>query len=210
MKFDANFHGNGYLELNRSQFDENVEQKYSFAAMVFSTSDPNGLLLWWGQQKGEAYNGQDFMALAIVDGIVEFAFRLNGEEAVLRNPDKRVDDGRRHIVLIKRTDNTAILELDHVLYADETRPTGKNTMTLPGHVFIGKHYKVKADFEKVLKTPFVFFSYSGGAPDLDSFTGGRYKNHFNGCVRVVEGESSGIIELGKVAVSGLNVDTCPE
>ncbi|XP_065366162.1 basement membrane-specific heparan sulfate proteoglycan core protein isoform X5 [Calliphora vicina] len=186
LQFDANFHGNGYLELNRSQFDENVDQKYSFAAMVFSTSDPNGLLLWWGQQKGEAYNGQDFMALAIVDGIVEFAFRLNGEEAVLRNPDKRVDDGTRHIVLIKRTDNTAILELDHVLYADETRPTGKNTMTLPGHVFIG------------------------GAPDLDSFTGGRYKQHFNGCVRVVEGESSGIIELGKVAVSGINVDTCPE
>lgn len=137
LQFDANFHGNGYLELNRSQFDESVEQKYSFAAMVFSTSDPNGLLLWWGQQKGESYNGQDFMALAIVDGIVEFAFRLNGQEAVLRNPDKRVDDGRRHIVLIKRTDNTAILELDHVLYADETRPTGKNTMTLPGHVFIG-------------------------------------------------------------------------
>ncbi|KAM7349812.1 terribly reduced optic lobes isoform 24-T24 [Cochliomyia hominivorax] len=186
LQFDVNFHGNGYLELNRSQFDENIEQKYSFAAMVFSTTDPNGLLLWWGQPKGEAFNGQDFMALALVDGIIEFAFRLNGEEAVLRNPDKRVDDGIRHIVLIKRTDNTAILELDHVLYAGETIPTGKNTMSLPGHVFIG------------------------GAPDLDAFTGSRYKNYFNGCVRVVEGENSGIIEVGKVAVSGINVDTCPD
>lgn len=55
-----------------------------------------------------------------------------------------------------------------------------------------------------------FILFVGGAPDLDNFTGGRYKHHFNGCVRVVEGESSGIIELGKVAVSGINVDTCPE
>ncbi|KAI8120669.1 Basement membrane-specific heparan sulfate proteoglycan core protein [Lucilia cuprina] len=175
LQFDANFHGNGYLELNRSQFDENVEQKYSFAAMVFSTSEPNGLLLWWGQPKGEALNKQDYMALAITDGYVEFKFRLNGEEGVVRNPDKRVDDGQRHIVLIKRTDNTAILELDHLLYTAEAEPTGKNTMSLPGHVFIG------------------------GAPDLVSFTGGRYTQYFNGCVRVVEGESSGIIDLGKVA-----------
>uniref|UniRef100_T1PLQ8 Basement membrane-specific heparan sulfate proteoglycan core protein n=1 Tax=Musca domestica TaxID=7370 RepID=T1PLQ8_MUSDO len=185
LQFDANFHGNGYLELNRSQFDENVEQKFSSAAMVFSTTAPDGLLLWWGQPKGEAYTGQDFMAVAIVDGIAEFAFRLNGEEKVIRNPDKRVDDGIRHILLIKRTDNTAILELDHILYADETKDTGKDTMSLPGHVFIG------------------------GAPNLESFTGGRYKHHFNGCVRVVEGEASGIIEVGKVAISGNNVDTCP-
>ncbi|XP_037895157.1 basement membrane-specific heparan sulfate proteoglycan core protein isoform X24 [Glossina fuscipes] len=185
LKFDANFRGNGYLELDRSQFNDETNQKYSFAAMVFSTSDPDGLLLWWGQPKGETYTGQDFMALALVDGIVEFAFRLNGEEAVIRNPDKRVDDGHRHIVLVKRTDNTAILELDHVLYADETRPTGKNTMSLPGHVFIG------------------------GAPDLDNFTGGRYKQNFTGCIHVVEGEESGTIELGKVAISGINVDTCP-
>ncbi|XP_061400156.1 basement membrane-specific heparan sulfate proteoglycan core protein-like [Musca vetustissima] len=185
LQFDANFHGNGYLELNRSQFDEQVEQKFSSAAMVFSTTAPDGLLLWWGQPKGEAYTGQDFMAVAIVDGIAEFAFRLNGEEKVIRNPDKRVDDGIRHILLIKRTDNTAILELDHILYADETKDTGKDTMSLPGHVFIG------------------------GAPNLESFTGGRYKHHFNGCVRVVEGEASGIIEVGKVAISGNNVDTCP-
>lgn len=138
LNYDANFHANGYLEVDRTHFNAEQEQKYSFAAMVFSTTESNGLLLWWGQPKGISYNGQDFMALAIVDGIVEFAFRLNGEEVVMRNPDKRVDDGQRHIVIIKRTDNTAILEVDHVLYAGESRPTGKNTMHLPGHVFIGE------------------------------------------------------------------------
>ncbi|XP_039962560.1 basement membrane-specific heparan sulfate proteoglycan core protein isoform X6 [Bactrocera tryoni] len=184
LVYDANFHGNGYLEINRDQFNSDVEQKYSFAAMVFSTTDPNGLLLWWGQKKDEEYTGQDFMALAIVDGTVEFSFRLNGEETVIRNPDKRIDDGGRHIVLIKRTDNTAVLELDHLLDAGETRPTGKDQMNLPGHVFIG------------------------GTPDVAKFTGGRYTKNFNGCVRVVEGEARGIIQLGTAAISGQNVDTC--
>lgn len=142
IEFNANFRGNGYLELDRSQFSEDVEQKYSFAAMVFSTTEPNGLLLWWGQEKGQEYNGQDFMALAIVDGIVEFSLRLNNEETVIRNPTKKVDDGRRHIVIIKRTDNTAILELDHILDAGETRPTIKETMSLPGNVFIGKFFVI--------------------------------------------------------------------
>ncbi|XP_054087653.1 basement membrane-specific heparan sulfate proteoglycan core protein isoform X5 [Zeugodacus cucurbitae] len=186
LVYDANFHGNGYLEINRDQFNSDVEQKYSFAAMVFSTTDPNGLLLWWGQKKDEEYTGQDFMALAIVDGTVEFSFRLNGEETVIRNPDKRIDDGGRHIVLIKRTDNTAVLELDHLLDAGETRPTGKDQMSLPGHVFIG------------------------GTPDVAKFTGGRYTKNFNGCVRVVEGEARGIIQLGTAAISGQNVDTCPQ
>ncbi|XP_037931811.1 basement membrane-specific heparan sulfate proteoglycan core protein [Teleopsis dalmanni] len=185
IEFDANFHGNGYLELNRSEFSKAIEQKYSFAGMVFSTTSPNGLLLWWGQELGQEYTGQDFMALAVVDGIVEFSIRMNGEETVIRNPEKRVDDGRRHIALIKRTDNTAILELDHLLDAGETRPTGKETMTLPGNVFIG------------------------GTPDVAMFTGGRYHNNFNGCVRVVEGESSGIIQLNQAAISGVNVDACP-
>ncbi|XP_053952223.1 basement membrane-specific heparan sulfate proteoglycan core protein isoform X19 [Anastrepha ludens] len=186
IEYDANFHGNGYLEVDRNQFNSDVDQKYSFAAMVFSTTDPNGLLLWWGQKKDEEYTGQDFMALAIVDGTVEFSFRLNGEETVIRNPDKRIDDGRRHIVLIKRTDNTAILELDHLLDAGETRPTGKDKMSLPGHVFIG------------------------GTPDVAKFTGGRYTKNFNGCVRVVEGDAHGLIQLGAVAISGENVDICPQ
>lgn len=137
IEFDANFHGNGYLELNRNQFGNEIEQKYSFAAVVFTTTDPNGLLLWWGQANRTEYKGQDFMALAIIDGIVEFSFRLNGEETVVRNPDKRVDDGTRHIALIKRTDNTAMLELDHLIDAGEARPTGTDTMSLPGNVFIG-------------------------------------------------------------------------
>ncbi|XP_034667216.1 basement membrane-specific heparan sulfate proteoglycan core protein isoform X6 [Drosophila subobscura] len=183
--FNASFRGHGYMEINRNQFDSNIEQLFTSAAMVFSTSKPNGLLLWWGQVAGEEFVGQDFIALAVVDGYVEYSLRLNGEETVIKNSDTRVDDGQRHIVLVKRVDNTAILEVDRISHSGETRPTGKKEMKLPGNVFIG------------------------GIPDISQFTGGRQRHNFVGCIVVVEGDAVGQINLGQAAVNAVNVDTCP-
>jgi len=106
--------------------------------IVFTTNKPNGLLFWWGQEAGEEYTGQDFIAAAVVDGYVEYSMRLDGEEAVIRNSDIRVDNGERHIVIAKRDENTAILEVDRMLHSGETRPTSKKSMKLPGNVFVGK------------------------------------------------------------------------
>nr|XP_017095013.2 basement membrane-specific heparan sulfate proteoglycan core protein isoform X8 [Drosophila bipectinata] len=183
--FNASFRGNGYLEINRNQFNADVEQQFTSAVVVFTTTEPNGLLLWWGQKAGVEYTGQDFIALAVVDGYVEFNLRLDGEEAVIRNSDTRVDDGNRHIVIVKRNENTAILEVDRILHSGETRPTAKKEMKLPGHVFIG------------------------GIPNIAQFTGERFLHNFNGCIVVVEGDASGQINLGPSAISGVNVNTCP-
>ncbi|KAH8329979.1 hypothetical protein KR067_012076, partial [Drosophila pandora] len=183
--FNASFRGNGYLEINRNQFSAEVEQQFTSAVVLFSTTQPNGLLLWWGQKAGEDFVGQDFIALAVVDGYVEYSLRLDGEEAVIRNSDTRVDDGNRHIVIVKRNDNTAILEVDRILHSGETRPTSKKEMKLPGHVFIG------------------------GIPDIAQFTGNRYTHNFNGCIVVVEGDAAGQINLGPAAINGVNVNTCP-
>ncbi|XP_068154728.1 basement membrane-specific heparan sulfate proteoglycan core protein [Drosophila tropicalis] len=183
--YNASFQGNGYLEISRNQFDTSIEQAYTAATIVFSTSKPNGLLLWWGQKAGEEYTGQDFIAVAVVDGYVEYALRLDGEEAVIRNNDNRVDDGHRHIAIVKRTDNTAMLEVDRITHSSETRPTIKKEITLPGNVFIG------------------------GIPDIAQFTGKRYAHNFTGCIVVVEGDAVGQINLGPSAVNGVNVDTCP-
>ncbi|KAH8286775.1 hypothetical protein KR018_007424, partial [Drosophila ironensis] len=185
LGFNASFRGNGYLEINRNQFNEAVEQEFTTAVVVFTTNEPNGLLLWWGQKAGEEYTGQDFIALAVVDGYVEYSLRLNAEETVIRNSETRVDDGKRHIVIVKRSDNTAILEVDRILHSGETRPTNKMEMQLPGHVFIG------------------------GIPDMAQFTGNRYKHNFNGCIVVVEGDAAGQINLGPAAINGVNVNTCP-
>lgn len=52
--------------------------------------------------------------------------------------------------------------------------------------------------------------FSGGAPDLNNFTGNRYTQGFHGCIHVVEGHEDKAIDLGQNVVSGLNVDQCPE
>lgn len=202
--FNASFRGNGYLEINRNQFSAEVEQQFTSAVVVFSTTQPNGLLLWWGQNAGEDFVGQDFIALAVVDGFVEFSLRLDGEEAVIRNSDTQVDDGNRHIVIVKRSENTAILEVDRILHSGETRPTAKKEMKLPGHVFIGESLPSSyRDLELIL------VAFVGGSPDIAKFTGNRYTHNFNGCIVVVEGDAAGQINLGPAAINGVNVNTCP-
>lgn len=85
---------------------------------------------------GEAYANQDFLALAIVDGYLEFSFRLNSEEEVIRSTS-RVDDGKRHIVIIKRSGNQASLDLDNFTLHGESRPTERQISHLPGNIFVG-------------------------------------------------------------------------
>ncbi|XP_070144253.1 basement membrane-specific heparan sulfate proteoglycan core protein isoform X4 [Drosophila kikkawai] len=183
--FNASFRGDGYVEINRTQFDPAIEQEYSSVAIVFTTTKSNGLLVWWGQKAGEEYTGQDYLAVGIVDGYVEYSLRLDGEEAVIRNSDTLVNDGARHIVIAKRVDNTAMLEVDRILHSGETRPTLVKKMKLPGNVFIG------------------------GIPDIARFTGNRYTQNFTGCIVVVEGETVGQINLSPAAVNGANVNVCP-
>lgn len=105
-------------------------------AILFSTHEPNGLLAWYGQSKGEAYNGQDFIALAVVDGFLEFSFRLDGEESLVKT-NARVDDGKRHVTVITRNANRAALELDNLTVHGETGPVNREFSYLPGNLFIG-------------------------------------------------------------------------
>lgn len=132
------FRGNGYLELDRNTIANNSSQSTGGFAVMFSTKQPNGLLAWYGQVKNREFSGEDFMALAVVDGFLEYSFRLDGEESFVKHLGVRVDTGQRHVAIIKRTGNQASLELDGLLEYGETRPTGKKEMILPGHVFLGK------------------------------------------------------------------------
>lgn len=120
--------------------------------VVFSTTQSNGLLFWWGQKAGEDYNGGDFIAVAIVDGYIEYNLRLNGEETEIRNTDHPVNDGNRHIVILRREDNTAMLEVDNLSTSGETRPTIRKEMHLPGNVFIGKQESMSIRFFSVYST----------------------------------------------------------
>lgn len=186
VDFSSQYKGNGFVELNQTSLVPTPDENTVLIAVMFSTVAPNGLLVWYGQNKQESYTGQDFLALAVVDGYLEFSFRLNSEEALVRNTNKRVDDGIRHIAVIKRDRNQGSLELDKDTLFGESRPTDREFSHLPGGVFIG------------------------GAPDIANFTGNRYKQGLFGCINVVEGTDTGPVKLRDNAVSGYNVVPCQE
>jgi hypothetical protein len=184
IETSAAFKGNGYLELDRKTIANASSQLASGLALMFSTKSPNGLLFWYGQSRGRAFNGEDFLALAVNDGLLEFHFRLDGEESSVRHSGIRVDGNTRHIAILKRTGNQASLELDGLTEYGETRPTIKKNMELPGHVFLG------------------------GAPDMARFTGDRFKEGFVGCIHIVEPIEGGAIRLGDNTISSANVEQC--
>ncbi|XP_070509903.1 basement membrane-specific heparan sulfate proteoglycan core protein isoform X20 [Chironomus tepperi] len=186
IQTSASFKGNSWLELDRNTIANASKQLASGIALLFSTKQSNGLLLWYGQNKGHAFNGEDFLSLAVNDGILEFAFRLDGEESFIRHHGTRVDQNVRHIAILKRTGNQASLELDGLTEYGETRPTLKKEMELPGHIFLG------------------------GAPDMRRFTGDRHTQGFIGCIHVVEPIAGGPIRLGEKTISSMNIEQCSE
>ncbi|XP_031635070.1 basement membrane-specific heparan sulfate proteoglycan core protein isoform X6 [Contarinia nasturtii] len=186
IEFSSQYKGNGYIELNSSALVKGSTEKDILLAVLFSTTESNGLLVWYGQNKGVAYDGQDFIALAVVDGFLEFALRLDGEETSVKNDNTRVDDGSRHIAVLQRNGNRATLELDNFSVHGETVKTSRNYTYLPGNIFIG------------------------GAPEINKFTGERYRQGFNGCINIVEGTDTQAVNIYQNAVSGYNVTPCAD
>lgn len=123
--------------MNSSTIAKTANEKDILVGVLFSTKQPNGLLVWYGQNKGESYTGQDFVALAIVDGYLEYSFRLNSEESLVKSI-ARVDNSDRHVAILKRNGNQATLELDGLSVYGESRPTDKKESYIPGNVFIGE------------------------------------------------------------------------
>lgn len=104
--------------------------------MVFHTSEPNGLLIWYGQNDGQAFDVEDYMALAVVDGHLEFSLRLDDQEITIKS-EKRVDDGEMHRVAIKRDGKEATLQVGLNSISSKTIASLRNFSYLTGNVFIG-------------------------------------------------------------------------
>lgn len=136
IAFSSQYKGNGYIELNASALVDGSNESEVFLTLSFSTTAPNGLLLWHGQNQNAGHSGQDFIAVAIADGFLTFEWSLNGEDtnAFLNT---RVDDGVRHTVLLQRNDKQITFEFDNLSFSEYANPH------LTGNIFIGKK---KSDF----------------------------------------------------------------
>jgi hypothetical protein len=81
-----------------------------------------------------------YVVIAVVDGILEFSFELGSGPAVIQTPvDLRVDDGKRHHVVLKRQASDGSIELDSITEFGESQGVLKMLNTR-GNIYIGKSY----------------------------------------------------------------------
>jgi Laminin G domain. len=78
--------------------------------------------------------------IAVVDGILEFSFELGSGPAVIQTPaDVRVDDGKRHHVVLRRQASDGSIELDSITEFGVSQGILKMLNTR-GNIYIGKSY----------------------------------------------------------------------
>ncbi|EAA44666.5 AGAP003656-PA [Anopheles gambiae str. PEST] len=182
----SRFSGNGFIEVSPKAFKHSESQITTEFAIMFSAYEPNGLLIWYGQRNGEEFLGNDYVALSLSNGYVELTIRMDGQESYVRNSDVYVVDNERHVALVRRERNQFHLQVDSLTVHGETRPTGKQTMEIPGSFYVG------------------------GVPDVERVTGNRFNESFNGCVFSVENNEGKAILLRDFTIRTVNVDVCDE
>jgi hypothetical protein len=148
----VNFQGDGFLEIDNNAFSNNSEQVLTEIYIWFTTLSSNGLIFWYGQSNDNEYDGEDFMALAIADGFLEFSFRLDGEETVIKHGHVELET--RHAAVIKMNGNEATLEFDGDTEQGNTKATERNHMSLSGNIFLGEKFENHLNFSVIFSSMF--------------------------------------------------------
>ncbi|XP_042860326.1 basement membrane-specific heparan sulfate proteoglycan core protein-like isoform X47 [Penaeus japonicus] len=183
IRESASFAGDSWVEFDQLMLpqEDGQPQKVTFE---FSTVKPNGLLFWYGQEPTVSGRGQDYISVAINEGIIEFTFDVGTGPAMVKSPS-RVDDGERHTLTIERFGRQGFLELDGSVREQGQSPGILHMLNAEGNIYIG------------------------GVPDLALMTDGVYTTGFQGCIHKLSiGEEQSINFLDR-ALSGVNVNTCP-
>ncbi|KAJ8950522.1 hypothetical protein NQ318_015266 [Aromia moschata] len=184
LRSDAHFDGNGYLEFSRDLLSHEKEEETEVIALELSTNSSEGLVFWHGQQPNEDGQGQDFISLAIVNGYLEYSFDLGMGPAIIMDHRKRVDDGERHSVILKRTGRKGSMEIDQTWTKEGEAEGFTNTINTNGNIYIG------------------------GTPNIAKMTGSKFTRGFSGCIHGFELQNSQRLDLGIKAINGLNVKPC--
>ena len=135
---EVSFQGDGYVELSNSLLPHKSATDHEVINIEFSTTEANGLIFWHGQTPDTDGKTQDYVALAVVDGVLEYSFELGSGPAQIRT-NMRVDDGKRHNVVLKRQASDGSIELDSDTQFGESQGILKMLNTR-GNIYIGKSY----------------------------------------------------------------------
>ncbi|RLU19726.1 hypothetical protein DMN91_008283 [Ooceraea biroi] len=180
ITYDVAFKGDGWLELDRSVMTH--EEEREVLGLEISTNKSNGLIMWHGQTPNDL-SPDDYIAVAIVDGYVEYQYNLGSGPAVIRVTAQRVDDGERHRIILKRQGSEGSIELNGEHTENGLSDGLQQLLNARGSVYLG------------------------GVPDY-AMTYGRYHDGFSGCIYTLEVQDSGAIDIGEKAIRGVNVSPC--
>ncbi|XP_020284899.1 basement membrane-specific heparan sulfate proteoglycan core protein-like [Pseudomyrmex gracilis] len=180
ITYDVAFRGDGWLELDRSVMTH--EEEREVLGLEISTNKSNGLIMWHGQTPNDL-TPDDYIAVAVVDGYVEYQYNLGSGPAVIRVTAQRVDDGERHRIILKRQGSDGSIELNGEHTESGLSDGLQQILNARGNVYLG------------------------GLPDY-AMTYGRYHDGFSGCIYTLEVQDSGAINIGEKAIRGVNVSPC--
>ncbi|KAH9383801.1 hypothetical protein HPB48_025571 [Haemaphysalis longicornis] len=97
----ATFHGDGWVTLSRERLSHAASNVSEVIRLTFLAKDREGLLFFQGQPQGTDARGQDYLALAMVNGHLEFSYEMGSGPAQILS-EERVDDGQLHTVELRR------------------------------------------------------------------------------------------------------------
>ncbi|XP_048508165.1 basement membrane-specific heparan sulfate proteoglycan core protein isoform X9 [Athalia rosae] len=180
ISYDVAFHGDGWLELDRSVMVH--EEEKELIGFEISTNKSNGVIMWHGQTPAEL-SPNDYISLAVVDGYVEYQYNLGSGPAVIRVTAQKVDDGERHRIVLKRQGSEGSIELNGEHTESGASDGLQQMLNARGSVYLG------------------------GVPDY-AMTFERYQDGFSGCIYTLEVQDSGAIDIGEKAIRGKNVYPC--
>ncbi|XP_060829423.1 basement membrane-specific heparan sulfate proteoglycan core protein-like isoform X3 [Bombus pascuorum] len=180
VTYDVAFRGDGWLELDKSVMTH--EEEREVLGFEISTNKTKGLIMWHGQTPNDL-NLDHYMALAVVDGYVEYQYNLGTGPVVIRVTAQKVDDGERHRIILKRQGSDGSIELN------------------------GEHMESSASYGTQQDLNARGSVYLGGVPDY-AMTYGKYQEGFSGCIYTMEVQDSGAIDIGEKSIRGKNVSPC--
>ncbi|XP_063983693.1 basement membrane-specific heparan sulfate proteoglycan core protein-like isoform X2 [Diachasmimorpha longicaudata] len=180
IAYDVAFRGDGWLELDRTVMTH--EEEREVMGFEISTNRTHGLIMWHGQPANDL-NPDDYIALGIIDGYIEYQYNLGSGPALIRVTSQRVDDGERHRIILKRQGTDGSIELNGEHTESGVSDGLKRILNARGNVYLG------------------------GVPDY-AMTYGRYYSGLSGCIYTLEVQDSGAIDIGEKSIRGKNVFPC--
>nr|CAD7395884.1 unnamed protein product [Timema cristinae] len=187
-EYDINGEGDMYDDDEMEFFDKGRKgERINRYEIIFRTIEANGLLLW--MNKGRTLKG-NYIAIAIVNGYIEFSFNLGKQHTFLQMRSKvHVSDGAWHTVVAHRRKRHGYLQVDGETPSRSLAEPGATLLNTNGRLWIGFKSQIPIiGSSNYWKSDTLHRSTTevGGAPTLPSGLPASYYLGFKGCVEKIK------------------------